>query len=142
MNFSYACSRSVNQGGFSTKLEPILSKIKELHHRGHSWAVCAKFAHTTFLTSSPSLKIFFRCLLITVRSFSKSSAIVFWVSQSVSFWKKTSTFTLPVSVWKMTKFSIFCKSFLFGIVDFDEPAKSPKTVSLLMKWEILNKRPL
>ena len=39
--------------------------------------VCAKFAHTTSLSSSPSSKIFFKCLPTPVLSIPNSSASAF-----------------------------------------------------------------
>ena len=47
--------------------------------------VCAKFAHTTLGSISPSSMAFLICFAMTVRSFPNSSAICCCESQTVSF---------------------------------------------------------
>lgn len=60
--------------------------------------VCAKFAHTTFLSNSPSLKTLFICLPITVLSFWNNSAICACDSQTVSLSIFTSRLVAPSAV--------------------------------------------
>ena len=48
--------------------------------------------------NSPSSKMFFKCLDIAGTFTPKSSAMEFWLSQMVSFWKMVSILTAPSSV--------------------------------------------
>ena len=59
-------------------------------------AVVSKMETTESSTSSPDLKMFFKCLVMAGTWTPISSARVLWVSQTVSPWKKTSTFTAPL----------------------------------------------
>src|SRR3989338_4837135 len=91
-----------------------------------SEAVCSKMELTEFSSNSPLSKILMRCFVIAGLWTPNKSAILSWVSQIFSLWKKTFTLISPLGdVYNRNSASSFVATSLVILCLLVEPLYKP-----------------